>query len=567
MSTIPLILPTGTDGHTPILGPSELFVTWSKEQIYLGQEGLNKYIPKIGDLVFDIPGYVIEWVSDIKPDFTPVLLPWTPRQANNDDESSGLDQLISLGGGCSDTIRLLVNKSYDPHMCAIDQAYTFNGHQVRYARVFRGTPSEPGYEVISMTYDASGNFISHDVGLDTVLVQDPANTIQRTVKPFYTTMDIKTGESCTVVLYGENGQHLGDRRLVVMESGWVHSMAADVREVEDISLETWLLSPSEPNVIDIPMNLLSNSLNAIGVVHYNDGSTRKFPAMDGEHFDILGMNHFIASTAALREPIWLRYTLAQGEISTQTGQNDERRILKRYYVRTVPAKNEYSVRLWCYPVWIDSINGYRLEWFFTNLERQAVINVTSLVHYNTDTNASFNPKAYGLTQTLSVSINLADISPAYHAHRHVQVFNVDLLKQGTESPTLWRIADDGVPGYFGVDNLAKYVFVNQNLKRLRVDLGALNEQEWLDRLYYKTNPLYDQFSESRPPTPNYFSIEVPGSNQVIERPLEDWNKELVFTGELKHTDTIFIRFLTHSNNQELVLSIAGVPLHQVDSFI
>lgn len=566
MANTPILLPTGIDGHVPSIDTSNLARLWRKDQLYLGKEGLDKHIPKVEDLVYDRPNYTFEWVESIKPDYTPNLLPWTPRSANTDDNGNGTDALQSLGSGCTDTVRLLVNKSHMPHSCLVDQFNTLNIRRARYARVFRGTPAEPGYEVISMTFDASNNFVSYDVGFDVVETPDPDNKVQGYLQPFKTTFDLKQGESCTIVLYGEGGQHIGDKRVIVMESAWVQSMAADTKTVTGISMDTWFLSPSEPNVLEIPQNLMSNDIHAFGVVHYSDGSTKRYPAMDEEHFTILGMNKFIASMPVLREEVFLRYTLAPNEIPAKLGMSDDRTILEPFYIRTVAAKNEYSVRLWCFPVWIDAVSGYRLEWFFANLERKTIENVTRFVHLNTETNPGFNPKAYGLLQVISASINLSDISKRYHAHRHVQVFNLELLKEGTDDPTLWRINDDGQANIYGVGNMAQYVFVNQNLKRLRVDSGSRNLDHWLERFYYNANPLRDTFSEDAPPRPNYFSIEIPGSTERIERPIEDWNKEIVITGALKNTDTIFIRFLTHTNNQDQVLSIAGVPLRQVSAF-
>lgn len=556
----------GTDGFAPntFRSPENMNMYFNKDQVYLGKEGLKKQVLMVNDRVFDPLANTDEIVVDVDDQLIPRFRPWQPVRTEEED-IDGQTSLIGFGTGCAQTVRLLYNPSVVPYQCVIDQRYTFGGLHARYARVFRGRPGLDTPEVISAIYDASGNFVTHDIPLSTVELEDSTNTSQKYVRPFQTTAQLKQGETVTVVIYGEEGQPVSDRKLTVQETGWLLGDAHSAKLVKGISLESWLIRPQEPNIIEIPLNLTVNSINAIGVVHYSDGTTKKMPALSGR-FSIMGLNDLVASIPDTLTEVTAQYMLAPGEYTEEASIFNEKAVSADYFIRIGPAKNAYSLRLWCYPVWIDAVNGYRLEWFMGTLERKVIYNVTQLITYNLDTNPGFDPRGYGIRQNISVSLDLSRVSAAYHAHIHVQVVAVELIKQGTETGTLWRLSDYGRTDYYGVDVAAKYIQVNANLKRMRIDSGAPNQAEWLNRLYYATNPLRDSGSEGSPPEPNYFIIEVPGSSMTYEARTDAWADEFTTSAALTPDSTIFVKFVLRTNDGDQVLSVAGMPLKQVTSF-
>jgi len=554
----------GTDGYAPIQNPDGMNRYLNKQQLYNGGPGLKMYVGMVNDRVWDPVNKTDELIVEVDDQLIPKLIPWNPVRTEEEDVD-GQQSLIGFGSGCAQTPRLLYNPTVVPFQCVIDQRYIFGGLHARYARVYRGRPGLDTPEVISAIYDATGNFVTNNIPLEIAELEDTTNVSQKYVRPFHTTAQLKQGETVTVVLYGEEGQPVSDRKLTVQETGWLLGDAQNAKLVTGISLKSWLIDPQEPNVIEIPLNLTVNSINAIGVVHYSDGTKKELPALGGR-FSIMGMTDMVATIPDTLTEVTAQYLLAPGEYTENANTYNEKAITADYFIRLGPARNAYSVRLWCYPVWIDAINGYRLEWFLGTLERKQIINVTQLIVYNLDTNPGFDPRGYGLRQTVSVSLDLSRVSSAYHAHIHVQVVSIELLRQGTEVGTLWRWSDYGTTDYYGVEVSAKYIQVNANLKRLKVNTGAVDQADWLKRLYYNTHPLRDSGSEGSPPEPNYFIIEIPGQAMTLESRVDAWNGEFQTSAVLTPDSTIYVKFVLRTNDGDQVLSIAGMPLKQVASF-
>ena len=45
---------TGTDGIAPVYEPDSVWKIWNLDEIFKGQEGKGKYVPKVNDYVCDI---------------------------------------------------------------------------------------------------------------------------------------------------------------------------------------------------------------------------------------------------------------------------------------------------------------------------------------------------------------------------------------------------------------------------------------------------------------------------------------------------------------------------------
>lgn len=549
----------GVDGHTPVFEPNSPWKIWAYHEVYFGQEGYKKYVPKVNDLVHDIETQ--RWWRVVAIDAStmiPRLISHTmSTQVDLDGEG---DELLGAGlHSYGESFRLYINKAVLPHKCVVDQRCFAGALHARYAKVYRpGTAGQP-LEVISMLYNASNQFLTNEVPLAKVAATRYSNTSIKTVEPFRTTFDLKNGDKLLLVYHGAEGEVLYTRDLLVQETGVFPGEASDLRYVTHISLESPYMLENEPGVIEYPINLLVNSLIATGVVHYSDGSTTRLPAQGGQ-FTILGLNDYVSSIPNHEIPISLRYTLLPNEITYGSAMGDERTIVQSYTLRTGQAKAAYSVKLYCYPVWVDALNGYRLEFFLINLERRTVYPVTQYVRQNLDTTAAFNPILYGVTQRLSFTINLGDVASYYIDYNHVQVFDLVLVSQGTETRTKWTVTDHGATVPYGVEIAAHYEFINQNLKVLDLSLGETDYSEWLERLYWNTRPLYDRFSEVRAPEPNYIIAEHPSAGILFEAPITDWRQPHNISATLEAHSTMYIRFVYRTADNDVNLSIAGLPV-------
>lgn len=545
----------GTDDHTPILLPNSDPRIWFYNQIYRGQEGRNKYIPKVGDLVVD--SVTRRWyiVIEVPENLVARLDDWVVDSSQGEVEDAILGTGLDSGG---ETFRLFVDRRTIPYRCIVDQRAFTGALHASYAIAFRGNPYDGSAEKISMLYDASNNFLGHEVPLRKVAATKYTNEAIRTVEPFRTTYDLTNHEPITLMYFGPEGEMIHHRNLIVQHSDIVDHTASDERWIASIELDSPYLLESEPNVIELPINLLTNSMNAMGIVRYTDGSSLELPAQGGR-FEIHGLQDFIAAVPNLEIPIQLKYNLVPGEVATSSIITDEPFIKRGYRLRTGQAKNAYSVKLYCWPVWVDSSSGYRLEWYLYNLERKVTYRVDHLIRYNLETNPAFNPTAYGVNQRISVSVDLNKVSGQYNKHIHTQVMEVLLQREATDPQTPWTLRDYGAEPLYGENLQATYEQINQNLKYLYVGFDAANQTEWLQRLYWNTVPLYDRFSESKAPTPNYFVVEKADDPSFkFEIPIEDWAKPIQFSSVMQPYTNVNIRFILRTPDNDAQLSMASM---------
>ena len=52
----------GTDGETPSYDPTATFKIWRDTEIFFGGVGLNKHVPKVGDVVMSFPPVIFKEV-------------------------------------------------------------------------------------------------------------------------------------------------------------------------------------------------------------------------------------------------------------------------------------------------------------------------------------------------------------------------------------------------------------------------------------------------------------------------------------------------------------------------
>ncbi len=308
------------------------------------------------------------------------------------------------------------------------------------------------------------------------------------------------------------------------------------------------------------MNVPLIGLNLMGVVHYSDGSLLRMP-VDGSKFSIFGFSPYIATIIGQPVPLILNYNLSSDEVVYGAGNvNGARFITRQYRAITVQADGAFTVKLFGYPVWVDDMHGYRLEWFLYNLERNAVFRATPYVRYNLNT-AAFDPLAYGIKQNLVVTINLHDVNGAFSSYNHVQTIAISLAGAGSIRTTNWTIQfDPNQDPAFGINNSAQTTFINANLWKVRIGCGETMLADWLDRLYYRAKPLTDEAKEIQAPAPNYFALVF--NDTEVEFPISQWNDELTVNSIISNSSTLFVKFFKRTPDNDIQLAVTGLPVYQ-----
>lgn len=551
---------TGSDGITPIYDPDGRFQIWNKDEIFMGPTGPGdkRYVPKIGDMV--VQKRPLLWYEVTNIDLA-TLVPTLDElpQANSGGDPSDEDLLLGPGPGTpSDTYRVYLDTSVVPHAMRIDARCYIRGSDNMYARLFLGSDISDESKIISLQYDSTGNIIGNKIPLEMAEIDNVTNISTKIMPTSYTMRDIPDDERVTFVSYAGDNRVTSKRQLILENSAFIAAANISTKYITGISLKCPFLSASDPRRIDLPQNVLLSGLNMIGVVHYSDGSTVELP-VDGTKFKLLGIESYLTTVVGHQAGVILRYQLSQNEISYGNQVGAVPFISEEYKVVTAQEDNAYSVKLYGYPVWQNSVSGYTLRWFLYNALRDVMYDVTNQVEYSPAA-APFNPTLYGVLQTVVVGVNLQAVNGSYRNYRHTQTEQLVLWGEGTMRTTNWTILfDQNQNPPYGPNLHADLTFVNYNYYKLKFGTGAATKQEWLQRLYYDSKPLIDQFKEQTPPAPTHFRIKV--GTQEFEYSVDAWNDEVIVGSGLNDNDTLYIYFISKNPITDLQLSVAALPVY------
>lgn len=551
---------TGTDGVVPVYDPEGTWRIWALHDIYLGQEASKKYVPKVKDYVVDVDINDWYWVIEVDP--TTLIARLGKLQQAKNDTLSEYDRLLGVGPGTqSDTYRVYIDKSVNPHTLAVDARLTVNGTMTRTCKIFKGSELSGSDKVISAVYDQAGTLLGQAIPLELVSMPNHQNYSTKTVPTCYTTEDLKDGEMVTAVFYSDEGHVVSKRQLLVENTAFIRAQNYGVKYITGISLESPFLSKTDLNLIQYPLNVPLSGLNLIGVVSYSDGSQLRMP-VDNTKFSIFGFDGYVATIIGQKFSLVLKYTLSADEVVYGSYVGDGRFITETYKATTIKPDGAFTIKLFCYPEWINSTQGYRIKWYMYNLDRSVSYDVTPHVRINANTYA-FNPIAYGTLQNISVSVNLKDVNGAYADYIHVQSVGIILMAPGTDRTRNWLVGWN--PGqeqstFYGPGIHCTSTIINQNLSHVNIGAWANSKEEWLNRIFYNTQPLYDTARELKAPEPDYFVLDVNGFE--LEFPISQWNSTLVLNTTIQDSDTLMVKFIKRTPDNDLQLCASGLPTYQ-----
>jgi hypothetical protein len=567
-SLAPIAYVVGIDNVSPVYNPSSRWQVWNMNELYLGVTGEGKYIPKVGDEVHEVIGDAITRfvVVSIHPE---TLVPSFHQENNNLVTSPFTDDDLLMGvgpGTQSDTYRVYLDRSVAPYRLAVDARLKVGGSMCASCKLFKGANVFNDGIVISGVYNPNGQLISENVPLELVAFETLTNHAIKVVSPCHTTADLVNGELVTAVFYDTLGFVVSKRQLLVENTAFIRSTDANRRYVVGITLETPFLSAVGSRVIQYPLNVPLNALNLVGLVNYNDGSFTRL-AVDGTRFSVAGLDAYASTIVGQKSKLVLKYALGANEVAYGAYVGSETHISEVYDIVTTNVNGSYAVQLYAYPVWVDAVSGYRLEWFLYNLDRNVSYNVTPQVRIN-PARGVYDAKAYGAKQTLSVSVNLKDVNGTYKSFVHVQYVDILLNKPGSERPNLdnipnWNVSVvSGQTLPYGAGVYATYFRLTANLWKVKLDANTTDQAMWLEKVYLPTAALFDTYRETRAPTPTHFSLTASGITS--EYALSDWNTELTLNQSLVDNSTVYLKFFQRTPDTDLQLSIAGMQLFQID---
>lgn len=537
--------------------PDRGFRVWLRSEILLKPGQTDKWIANVNDLVVNYEkGF--ERVIDVEyGTWVPKFEDWYPIPAADPDGEENV--LVGVGPGySSESYRCFLDKSVTPHVLAPDSRLHFYGSMVASYAVFRGSDIDRDTgDMISAWYDPSGAFRGPFIPVESAEIQGQTISTIKIPMVGWTVADLEDGESVTLVAYDSKEGVISRAQLLINNTQALRQTDQSKRYVEGIGLDTPFLSSSDPKVIEFPLNVMVKSLPMQGMIKYQGGKQLRMD-VGTPPLTILGLENYVATAEGQEFPLRLRYQLAQDEISFKLVPTADRAITEEYIARTIPADGAYSCRLFVYPTWVNETIGYRLEFWLYNLDRQRFYNVTPYVELGVNS-APYRPRAYGDLQTLTYALNLNKVDGRFAPFRYVSTFQIALLTSGESAPN-WEIYPrPDVLASYGRSLKADLDYVSTNNWDLRLANGTQSKTQWLQRMYYDAEPLFNiDAGEAFPPEPTHFILHF--AHNQYKFGVEQWNEVLRVNNDLNNGELLAIQWIKEMYDTDLQLAMTGVPI-------
>lgn len=534
---------TGSDGHAPLYDPESSWRVWAYHELYLGQDGKLKYVPKVRDHVKDVDT-LRQWrVISVDPNtLIPTLEPL------NQSESD------LLTGPSADSYRVYLDTSVVPHILAVDARLKVGGTQTQYAKIYLGSDISATGKVISFLFDSNGQYLTDRIPLELAAIDSHTNHAIKVVSKAHTKAKLKDGERVTLVVFNDQGHVVAIRSLLVVNTSFIRNISQGTKYISHISLKSPFLSQSNPQLLEYPLNVPIQAFNMYGTVHYSDGSSQDYP-VDGTKFKLLGLEPYLSTVIGQKVKLVLSYKLAPNESTYAAHSSQGKFVTSPYDLITTPQDGAYTVKIYAYPIWVDSTTGYRLTFYLTDLSRSTCIDVTPYVYFNSNSDV-YDPLGYNKNQFLSIRINLKDVSSSLKSYIHTQTLFIALKNPGDSPHTRWLTASDPNQNpYYGNHLLALTHQSAPNLSTVNLSSSYTTLSEWLTATYLATRPLTDPKKESSPPEPTH--IRIHNGSLKHEFPISDYNKDLPISGTIPNHSTLIVEFIKKTNQDTLTLSVAA----------
>lgn len=514
---------------------------------------LERRIPRVGWWVCDESGFYR--VNQVLDDNTSVLGRIYPGQG--DDYAN-----IITGPAVhqyTTPFRLMVDPTTTPVRFRVDDAMKFNGSEPVYYKIFKGSDTTINGQVVSTAVDGTGTPTSGNLPLEVIQGANSQNTLVKVARGGHLLELLADQELVTVMAYRADGLQVDYRPAVVCYTTNMAPLDLAKRVIIKIALETPFLNQDDNHLIDIPVNMLIDSAMIMGVVTYNDGTIARLP-INGDKFKLNGYENFTSTSAGAMFDVGLSYFLSDDELAWDAlGNTPIRTKVENYKIRAINPDGNYTAKLFVVPVW-SSLGRYELKWFLYNMERKYVYDVTGKVEFTPG--YSFNGTLYATKQQLRVAINMGDVDDYFINYRFVENLAITLLNPGTavSQNTYYRIEYDDQYQYGNNLRIDSTVNTTQiNTFNLNIANGCVTVDEWINKVYYPTTPLYYTSAEDLPPNPTEFTLRNSDNTWQRVIQIEDVLQPIMGVNlALKQGDTFILEFGARTDTTLLQLSLASM---------
>lgn len=513
---------------------------------------LERRIPRVGWWVVDEHAFYL--VERVFADNTSQLTRIYPNQANeytNVITGPAIHQYTA-------PYRLMMDPTTTPVRFRLDDTLKFYGSEPSYYKVFKGTNISSNGKIVSTAVNGSG--VPTNANLPLQLVQSPngSNVAVKVCTGGHLLEILPDQEMVTVVAYRTDGLVVDYRLAIVCYTTNIAPLDLAKRVIVKIGLETPYLSRDDDHLLQYPQNMLVDSSVIMGIVTYNDGTIKRLP-INGDKFTLSGHEDFVASVPGAVFNLGLSYRLSSDETAWNgLGNVPIPVVTEQYKIVTIEPDGDYSVKVFVVPYWNSTTSRYELNWYLYTMKRDTIYDVTNYVQMTPG--FSFNGNSYNQRQSLRFGLNMADISPTFINYRFVQNLAITLINPASSAnQTTYYTVEYSDQYKYGntVRAIATKSTTAANQFNFDISQGCVTVEEWLNKIYYPSEPLSYSFGEDLPPNPTDVTIRNRSNSWRRVIPIDDiLNPVTGITANITQGSTLILELSAQTPEQKLELAMA-----------
>lgn len=497
------------------------FNIWLKPQIYTDPTlafGISSggVVPNVNDLVItylDGGGMFQERVTFVGTDDLSVMEPVIAVNADGTPVVVGADlgsaELLSLA-------KLYLNEKNNRFPVSVDLRIPITGADLKYAKLFAGTNITNTGKVVSIRYDESGAVIDDRLEVLPVDPSDETN-LNFVIRDGNVNQLLKENSIVTLVVYNSTNGMARYRTLTVNYNSLVANLDNSALYIKDIMLEDTWIDPQDPNRILLPKNMLTSSFTPTVRKVYKNGS-KVLVSLTDPNLTISGWGDFLQGEVGDTCDVVVKYKLKDGERSIVVDPVLGEHIAKKYQVVIVDKGVGTTYKIFTTVEYVDATQGFILKHYLYASDRSLRLDVTSLISAT-----SFNGLSFGTKQTVNYSLDLNDVEQVPANDIVSGSITVELVGAPLALETTYRLYDTPTDPLVYGTSLRLTLLPGASNYGLDVTSGYTQQAEWLDRLYYRLNPLFDPLTVDEAPIPTHMDIKVGNVLKTIE--VENWDMQ------------------------------------------
>lgn len=529
--------------------------------------GNGSYVAKVDDMIYS---FAIGWMRCARvdlSDYSVDLVSWNPP--NNHEDVSDVDELLGIGpGSTSESYRVYIDTRVFPHRLDINSRLRAYSETAKEVRVFKGyDDSETGTNIAANYDPATMEYLGDAIPMRLVGTREIDNVGIMAPAAGFTTYELKNGAPVTVVVYGQSGQPIDVCRMLVHNTNVIRHPEDYAKRVKSVEIVSPYLSLTEPNTLEVRINATVATLSLRAKITYTNGLTSMQDVVEetaNGKVKLIGLKYWSPQIPGDEQQLELMYALSEGEeYSYLQGETANGMVRVPYKIRALPADPAFTLKLFTFPVWKNSVQGYVLEHWICDLARQVTRRAPAAAVSLVDGYGAFDGLDYITNQRLRFGVDLSVVDPSYDGFTFAQIVQISLLRDGgIAGLSNWKVKFSGNQADWYGDALQASVHATTGgLSTINVGNNLGDKATWLQKLFWNAAPLYDIQTEPKAPEPTHFIVVT--KTREFEFPVSQWNQNLTFVNDLTEGQTVYLKWIKRMVNADLQLGVSGLPLHAV----